>query len=124
EIEELRLKIEELKIAKENLRASYSEYDVQRIEKTQRINSVRSQLTSLHTELDQARSSLHSQQFKEQELSYKQQSIKARLTQAYRISIDELPVAAEGVQQEQPALNLEELIAQIETLRKRCEGYG
>jgi chromosome segregation protein len=123
EIEELRLKIEELKISKQNLRASYSEYDVQRIEKTQRINSVRSQLTSLHTELDAARSSLHSQQFKEQELSYKQQSIKDRLTQAYRISIDELPVAAEGTQ-EQPMPNLEELVAQIETLRKRCEGYG
>jgi chromosome segregation protein len=122
EIEDLRLKIEELKISKQSLRASYSDYDIQRIEKTQRINSVRSQLTSLHTELDGVRSSLHSQQFKEQELSYKQQSIKDRLTQTYRINMDELPAAADDLQQ--PQINLEELTGQIETLRKRCEAYG
>jgi chromosome segregation protein len=122
EIEELRLKIEELKISKQSLRSSYSEYDIQRVEKTQRINSVRSQLTSLHTELDGVRNNLHSQQFKEQELAYKQQSIKDRLTQSYRINLDELPVAAEG--EGEPAVNLEELTGQIEALRKRCEAYG
>jgi chromosome segregation protein len=124
EIEELRLKIEDLKISKQSLRASYSEYDIQRVEKTQRINSVRSQLTALHSELDQARSQLHSQQFKEQELSYKQQSIKDRLNQAYRINIDEITVGETSEGAEQPAINIEEMYVQIESLRKRCEAYG
>ncbi len=124
EIEELRLKIEELKIQKQSLRASYSDYDIQRVEKSQRINSVRSQLTSLHAELDAARNNLHSQQFKEQELSYKQQSIKDRLNQTYRINMDEVTAAPVAEGEEQPQINLEEMYGQIETLRKRCEAYG
>ncbi len=122
EIEELRLKIEELKISKESLRHSYGSYDIQRLEKAQRINSCRSQMASLHNELETAKNDLHGQQFKEQELSFKQQSIKDRLTQTYKMNIDELPPVGNGGIQ--PTVNLEEMTAQIEVLRKRCDAYG
>lgn len=126
EIEELKFKIEELKIAKENFHNSYSEFDIQRLEKSQRINSCRSQQTSLHSQIETVRNELHGHQFKEQEISYKQQSIKDRLVQTYRLNIDENPPQTDVQEnaEAQPEVNFEELNAQIETLRKRCEGYG
>lgn len=126
EIEELKFKIEELKIAKENFHNSYGEFDIQRLEKSQRINSCRSQQASLHNQLETVRNELHGHQFKEQELSYKQQSIKDRLVQTYRLNIDENPpqTVAQDNAEVKPEVNLEELNAQIEILRKRCEGYG
>ena len=129
EIEELRLTIEEFKISKESLRSSYSNYDIQRIEKSQRINSCRSQLTSLQHQMETIKNDLHNQQFKEQELSYKQQSIKDRLAQTYKMNVDEIadtpaPTEDSVVQEEQSVINLEELTTQIELLRKRCDAYG
>lgn len=122
EIEELKFKIEELKISKESFHNSYSAFDIQRLEKSQRINSCRSQQTSLHNQVETVRNELHGHQFKEQEISYKQQSIKDRLLQTYRLNIDENPPQLNAVGQ--PEVNFEELNIQIETLRKRCEGYG
>jgi|CXWL01.1.fsa_nt_gi chromosome segregation protein len=122
EIEELRFKIEELKIAKESFHNSYSDFDIQRLEKSQRINSCRAQVNSLQSQLETAKNDLHALQFKEQELGYKQQSIKDRLLQTYRLNMDEAAVSENN--ETQPVLNMEELNVQIETLRKRCDGYG
>ncbi|MBP6342563.1 MAG: AAA family ATPase [Candidatus Omnitrophica bacterium] len=124
EIEELKFKIEELKVSKESFHSSYSDFDIQRVEKSQRINSCRAQHSSLHNQLETAKTELHGHQFKEQEISYKQQSIKDRLFQTYRISFDETPVQENAESQTQPEINIEELNLSIETLRKRCEGYG
>lgn len=122
EIEELKFKIEELKIAKESFHNSYSDFDIQRLEKSQRINSCRAQIQALQNQLETAKNDVHALQFKEQELAYKQQSIKDRLLQAYKLNMDEVAVRQEG--EEGPVINVEELNVQIETLRKRCDGYG
>ncbi|MBL8014351.1 MAG: AAA family ATPase, partial [Candidatus Omnitrophica bacterium] len=122
EMQELQLKIEELKIAKESFHNSYSDFDIQRIEKSQRINSCRSQQNALQSEFETARNALHSLQFKEQEISYKQQSIKDRMFQAYKLNVDE--VKADQSVEVQNQINIGELNEQIEMLRKRCEGYG
>jgi chromosome segregation protein len=122
EIEELRFKIEELKITKESFHNSYSDFDIQRLEKSQRINSCRAQVNSLQSQLETVKNDLHALQFKEQELGYKQQSIKDRLLQTYRLNMDE--VAASENNEADPVVNMEELNVQIETLRKRCDGYG
>ena len=122
EMEELRFKIEELKIAKESFHNSYSEFDIQRLEKSQRLNSCRSQSNALQSQLEITKNAAHSLQFKEQELSYKQQSIKDRMLQTYKLNMDESQLVQTA--EPQSDINLEELNTQIDTLRKKCDGYG
>ncbi len=122
DIEELRFKIEELKITKESFHNSYSEFDIQRLEKSQRLNSCRSQQSSLKNQLETAKNAVHSLQFKEQELSYKQQSIKDRMLQTYKLNLDEALTAQPS--EFSAEVNLDDVNAQIEALRKRCDGYG
>src|SRR4029077_18711936 len=75
-----------------------------------------------------------------QKIQFKEKEIKDRLLQAYRINIDEVNAqpapAVEGepvvegsqvVSQESPSaltLNIPDLEAELERLRKRCESFG
>ncbi len=154
EIEVLRKKGDELQESKQSLEGVVSEYKEQHQELAQKLGSLEQQLQTYESDVDQVKQSFHDHQFKQQEVSFKEQGIKDRLMQSYKIDINELlaastdvvpqltaeseptsedshqtqeahqPQEAQEIQQTQEPLNIAELTEQIEKLKKRCDSYG
>jgi len=149
EIETLRSAIERLKGQKDSLRGVLSENERQKEEVAQRTRSIEANISSIAAELDQIKETIHTQKMEEQEIGYKEKEIKDRLFQTYRIDLDAfnqeleakkataeaaaaVPVEGEAVPAEgevAPAaesapVNIDELRAEIEKLKKRCESFG
>ncbi len=133
EIETLQATIEEVGTSKESLQATLSEYETQKEDLGQRINSSRTQMTSFEEEADQINERLHEQELEGQKLGFNEQDIKNRLSQTYKIDFDQAVAERdreaqerafeEGVQPEE-ALNIDELMVDLERLRKRCDSFG
>ncbi len=133
EIEALQATIKEIGDSKESLRGTLSEYEMQKDDLAQRMNSSRMQMKSVEEEVDQINQRLHEQELEGQKLGFNAQDIKNRLSQTYKIDFDQIVVQqdqeaqvraqAEGAQPEE-AVNIDELMADLERLRKRCDSFG
>ncbi len=140
EIEQFQASIETLKEQRGSLKTALSESEKERTELAQRLNGFRAQTASMEEQLQNIQQSLHAQELKEQEISFKERGIRDRLLQTYRINVDEVPEqsqeappAVEGgdVPSEttatpvvQFAVDSPEFAAELERLKKRCESFG
>ncbi|MBI4309703.1 MAG: hypothetical protein HY591_05175, partial [Candidatus Omnitrophica bacterium] len=86
------------------------------------LNGLRHQTRAMEEEIIAVKTQRHNQDMRRQEVLFNQRSLKERLLQTYKIDWDQLPLPGES--SEQAPVNYEELAAEIERLKKRCESYG
>ncbi len=132
--------IEQLKSKKENLNTQLNQSLAQKGEMVQRLSGIRSNAKAIEDEIIQSKTDLHNLQMRQQELQFNQRALKERLLQTYKIDWEQwheqgaiLPsmvpqsqeqASAAMYSQPAPEINYEELTAEIERLKKRCESYG
>ncbi len=136
ETENLKLKIEDLKKKKESLKEVLKIFEKERADINQRLESIHRQITAAENDMEALKNEAHNTQLKEQEIVFSERSIKDRLMQTYKIDVDQAlleelpnPLSAQAAQVPPEAappthLSVEELIAEIERLKKRCESFG
>ncbi len=167
ETQTLLAKIDEIREKKNSLKSVLSGHEKQKAEMTQRLNSMRRQITAYEDETENLHNETHEQQLKQQQLGFSEQGIKDRLLQTYKINLDEwrdpwmvaaespaepsagtaegsagAPVSAAVAEGEAlpaavspsaaapavPAFVIpqspDELVAEIERLKKRCDSFG
>ena len=140
EAEALKQKIEEIKEQKNTARAVLTQHEREKEEVSQRVNSIQTNMASYNNDIEEIKNTFHTLEMNGQQIQFKEKEIKDRLLQAYRINIDEVnqqpaPVAEGGptiagsqlISQEAPTaltLNIPDLEAELEKLRKRCESFG
>ena len=100
--------IENFQNDRESLKTSLSEFEAEKEEVGLKINSSRSRMKSIEDELDNINGFLHSQELGSQELNFKEQSIKDKLSQSYKIAYDEVLKIIEKDTLNQEPLCLEE----------------
>lgn len=123
EIRGLVEKIEVIKRKKESLQEALADSARQKQDVSERMNYTRTNLADCEREIDRIKQEIHDQQMKEQELVFQEKGLKDRLQQTYKVNLDEMEAPSEA---EAPfnAFDIEETLAQIEHLRKRCEAFG
>ena len=133
EIETLQTTIKEIKASKESLQGALSEEEAQKEDLAQRINSSRMQMKSVEVEIDEITQKLHEQELEGQKLGFNAQDIKNRLSQTYKIDFDQAVAvqdqeaqarAQEEGNQFEAAVDIEQLMDDLERLRKRCDSFG
>lgn len=124
EIDELIAKIEEFRVQKESIEELARDCRNQKDEMTQKINSIRSNLTGIEDEAESIKHGLHEKEMTEQELGFSEKGIKDRLVQSYRINYDEILLQINVETDDQVIINYEEIEDELNRLRKRCESYG
>lgn len=88
--DQIRIKIEELKIKKNMILESLSQYENEKQQVFGRIESLRPSLTQAQEQLENIRTQAHDQDLRKQEILFAEQSIKDKLSQAYKIDIDQV----------------------------------
>jgi len=124
EIQDLSIKIEEFRLQKESIEDLARDCRNQKDEITQKINSIRSNLTGIEDETESIKHTVHEKEMMEQELGFSEKGIKDRLSQSYRINYDEIALQTTETDQSQLPFNVEEAEEELGRLRKRCESYG
>lgn len=131
-IEGLNAKIADLQREKESLVERLNQDERLKSEQVSKMESLRANMIACNRDLEGVRTSMHNEQMTSQQLLFKVKEIKDRLQQTYRIDLDamaqETAAPDQGeLQQAQPETaveNTEEIIAQIDRLKKRCEAFG
>lgn len=124
---ELRAKIEDLSQKKESLKDTIADYEKQKDEVILRLLRIEENMATLQKQIEDVKTQLHTLQMKSQEVSFSEKSIKDRLVQTYKINIDEIPQESLRESSEAPIeqpMSVDQLTAEIEQLRKRCEAFG
>lgn len=111
--------IESIKLKQVDLRKVVVEQETIKNEIAQKINSVKGQINAFEDELETIKQNAHVQQLQEQQLTFNEQGVKDRLTQTYKINLEDIPVV-ENTEE----TNWEQVTQEIEQLRKRCESFG
>jgi chromosome segregation protein len=121
---ELGLKIDSIINEKESLQAVLADHMNKKEDAARRINAMRSNMRSFEEELDGLKQQAYQQQLNGQELSYGEKGIIDRLTQTYKIDINNVP--EEVTQQDLGGLSAdsEEFVQTLEELRKQCDSFG
>ena len=122
-------KINALKEKKESFKEVMTGYAQEKQTVAQRIQDARANMSIMEQRIDEIKQEIHDRQMKEQELTFEEKGLKDRLHQAYKINIDETPQEPSrqpGTEAQVPeiTLNGEELVQEIERLRKRCDAFG
>ncbi len=122
--------IDALRGKKESFKEVMAGYAQEKQMVAQRIQDARTNMSVMEQEIDGIKQEIHDQLMKEQELTFEEKGLKDRLQQAYKVNIDEAPqepaeqVGAETPQAPEITLFGEELVREIERLRKRCDAFG
>ncbi|MDE2230635.1 MAG: AAA family ATPase [Candidatus Omnitrophica bacterium] len=134
--------IEELRHKKESLSVLINEESAKKEEMSRVLTSKRGAIRGMEEEIIKIKTDTHNQQMRQQEVQFNQRSLKERLMQAYKIDWDQIQQAPQTqtiAEQETgdisapddpppapPAtqLSIEDLSAEIDRLKKRCESYG
>ncbi len=131
ETEVLVSEIDSLKEKKESFKEVMAAHAQQKQGIAQRIQDARTNMSAMEQEIDGIKQQIHDQQMKEQELTFEEKGLKDRLHQAYKVNIDEVSQApseegsaAQAPQTPEITLSGEELVQEIERLRKRCDAFG
>jgi chromosome segregation protein len=123
---EIRQTLEDIRKSQVALKTVLADYQVQKEDLSQRINSIRTNTIAFEEEIESIRKEAHVFELKLQEMDFKEQSLRDRLLQTYKISPEELAnkiTNVENVQSQEP-LDWETTLQEVEKLRKRCESYG
>ncbi len=117
--------IEELRIKKENLSVVLNGESAQKDEMTRQLNTSRNGIRGIEEDIISAKTETHHQQMRQQEVQFNQRALKERLLQAYKIDWDQMSSEAQPPEAAPaPQMSIEELTAEIDKLKKRCESYG
>ncbi|MDP8265422.1 MAG: AAA family ATPase [Candidatus Aceula meridiana] len=87
--EQIHLKIEDLKIKRDELKICLNNYEQQKQEVYTRIQELRPRIGEVEKGLEAVKEQSHNQALKRQELSFGEQSVKDKLLQTYKIDFDE-----------------------------------
>ncbi len=124
-------KIEDVRRGQERLKGALADYECQKQDLVQCIGSLRSGIAGLEEGRNRVQQLLHDQELKGQELTFKEKGLKDRLQQTYRINLDDVVVpppspggAAARGEETPEAWNEEEILREIERLRRRCDSFG
>ncbi|MFA5059027.1 MAG: AAA family ATPase [Candidatus Omnitrophota bacterium] len=132
-IETLKEEITQLNLKGESLKKALSESEEQKAKVLVQVGTIRQGIDKVQKDVEEIHDVRHGHQMKEQEISYKEKSIKDRLLQAYKINFDELPPVdaslladAQSTEPaaEQPVLTPDALASEIERLKQKCDSYG
>ncbi len=153
EIEEIKRKISDVLERRRQLEDVISRYESEKDEKARYQISLQHKLEEKEKEINTLQEEMHGYQMEEQEISFKEKSIKDRLLQTYKINLDtilqqkkedEISTAlalydeafaqqsavlhsrVENIRPEdvEGEINLEESLQEIETLQRKCESFG
>lgn len=130
DIEHIKDGIIRLKEEKQSLQGVLTQYRVEKDELTQRVNSLRANVTSYINDIEEIRNTVHSKQMNEQQIEFKEKEIKDRLIQSYKIDLDTVTddqLDDSGLKKEissREAMPPEEMRIMIVRLRKRCDSFG
>jgi len=116
----MKTKIVELETKKQSLQSVLNEYDQRRTEVITRVQEIEQKSQVFDQQIQTVKNQVHSYQMKDQEVAFSEKSIRDRLTQTYRINLDELPPESEP----EGLMDVAALNSELELLRKRCEAYG
>lgn len=116
--------IEDVRAQKESWQGVAAGYEKQKDEILQKINSLRSNIAAYNTETEEIKNRIHQQQMSEQEVGFKEKEIKDRLSQAYRIEWTSLEAPVEDPAVAESPMSIDEVMAAIEQLRKKCDAFG
>ncbi|MBF0331884.1 MAG: AAA family ATPase [Candidatus Omnitrophica bacterium] len=130
DIAQLEESVVRLRVEKGGLKETLVRYESEEKDVSQRINSLRAQTASMDKELANGRDSSHEMAMRTQQLDFQEQSVKERMLQRYSIDMAVIMAASttesreveSGV--EQPAVDIEALKQEIQTLSKRCDSFG
>ncbi len=118
EIESIKLKIEEYRAKRQSLQGIVDGYEKEKAEVALRVSEIQGNSASIFKKLEEIKKNVHAQEMHHQEISFNDKSIKDRLTQTYKINLDEVVLEA------REEIKVDELINEIEQLRKRCDSFG
>ena len=125
EIENLKIRLEEIKSSQERIHEELSGFEIQKTELGQGINALRTNINFLEEEIEKVKGAVHALELSEQELGFNEKGLKDRLLQTYKINIEEIPAEQLTLPAtEDGILNPEQLLVEIERLRRRCEAFG
>jgi len=119
-IADLKTKIHELENKKHSWQSVFDDYERQKTEVAGRVQQVQQKAQDVEQQIQTVKNQIHGYQMKDQEIAFREKSSRDRLTQTYKINLDDLapePVA-DG------SLDVEALNNEVELLRKRCEAFG
>ena len=127
EMRKCREKIEEIKQEKDALKVQLREFENEKGALGQRIQTLQERIHAFEDQLEQSHQRCHALEMEEQQIGFNEESISNRLSQTYKMTVEELRGRLENLnaaQGAQEALSLEELEREIERLRKRCDSFG
>ncbi len=138
DISSMNIRIQELSEKRNSLKTVLADYEMQKAQMIERITKVRLDSAVIEEKVEEIKANLHNHQLKSQEISFSEQSIKDRLIQTYKINWDEWmanaasqaaqaatePSLDQAGQPQAVEINFQELAAQIEQLKKKCDAYG
>ncbi|MDP8263901.1 MAG: hypothetical protein P9M12_00285 [Candidatus Aceula lacicola] len=146
--DQIRFKIQELEMKKQNLKEALTAYDRQKEDVYSRISEMRPQIREVEENLEEIRNDAHNRELKKQELSFGEQSLKDKLSQAYKIDFDEVlnlsiddiessddfqnvELSTYGLEQDEEQINLQkrkteikEFKIKLEEMKKEVEAQG
>ena len=124
EIVQLQEVIEQLKDQRHSLKNILVEQEREKAEVVGRLNGFRAHMASIEEQIIESKQALHTQEMKEQEISFSEKGIKDRLLQAYKINLDEMTEEALAAMVLEVSVESEEFMVEVERLKKRCESFG
>jgi len=127
EMKKCQAKIEETKQGKGALKVQLRDFENEKGAVGQRIHALEEQIHSLEDQLEQAHQKRHALQMEEQQIGFNEESIINRLSQTYKMAVEELKGQLENLnapQEAQEPVSLEDLQKETDRLRKRCDSFG
>lgn len=124
EIEKLEAGIEGLKVSKEECRASLGRLETEEQDVSQRISSVRAQITMMEKDIADRRDLQHERQMKVQQIDFQEQAVKERMMQKYGLEAAAPTPEMLAASSDQPQIDIAALQEEIRLLSKRCDSFG
>jgi chromosome segregation protein len=103
---------------RESLKSGLQDYSFQEEEILKKITAVEEEVKTLEGSINQVRNGHYNIQMHEQEINFKEQSIRERMRQTYKINMEEIAAAPAS------ELNIEELTSSVSKLKEKLESYG
>jgi len=118
ELVNLKDEIQKIKVQKEALSKDLKEFYSRNENVISLVEEERQKLGVLESEHERIKKDSHDSQMSEQEINYKEQSIKDRISQTYKLNLDEVQTEKVG------AVNVENLSDEIIKLKEKLDSFG
>lgn len=132
DIDKLNEDIAALRTTRDEARVNLGRFEAEEQDVSQRLSSVRSQITMLEKEIADNRDLVHEKSMKLQQIDFQVQSVRERIMQKYNLELSMMSdvdlSASSGVDvaedQAQPVVDIDAVRTEIQALSKRCEMFG